>query len=159
MAELNFDSSTVPVSAGFEALPAGDYPAMVTASENKPTKAGTGSYLSITIELQGGGYQGRRVWTNLNLNNPNPTTVEIAQKQLAELCNATGVLQVRDSSQLHNIPIIVKLSCKKDDYSGDMKNEVKGFKKMVATASAPAFKAPTAQATPAPAAGLPWAKK
>lgn len=157
MAQLNFDASSVPVSSSFEALPAGDYPAMITASEMKATKAGTGSYLSLTFELQGGGYQGRRVWTNLNLQNPNPATVEIAQKQLAEICNAVGITQLADSAQLHNIPLIIKLSCKMDDYSGEMKNDVKGYKKLQATATAPAFKAPTAAAKPA-AAGLPWAK-
>lgn len=160
MATLNFDASQVEVKPSkFEALPAGDYPAMITASEMKSTKAGDGSYLSLTFELQGGGHQGRRVWTNLNLNNPNPTTVEIAQKQLAEICHAIGKPGVGESDELHNIPLVIKLSCKRDDYSGEFKNEVKGYKKLQATASTPAFKAPTAAAPTKPAAGgLPWAK-
>ena len=160
MAQLNFDASTVPASAGFEALPAGDYPAIITNSEMKTTKAGDGTYLSLTIEFQGNGATGRKHWHNLNIQNKNPTAVEISQKHLKEICDAVGLLGVGDSSELHNKPLVVKLGAKMDSYSGEMRNDVKGFKKLNTTATAPAFKAPTAAATAAaPAkAGLPWAK-
>jgi len=157
MAQLNFTAASVPSTSSFEALPAGDYPAIITGSEMKTTKAGDGTYLALTIEFQGNGASGRKHWHNLNIQNKNPKAVEISQKHLKEICDAIGLAGVGDSSELHEKPLVVKLGCKHDDYSGEMRNDVKGFKKLSSTAAAPAFKAPTAAAAPK-AAGLPWAK-
>ncbi len=165
MAQLNFNAQGVDTTSQFDAIPAGDYEAMVTASQSKTTKDGAGSFLELTLEIQNGQFQGRRLWDRLNLQNKNPKAVEIAQKQLAMLCHATGVIQVNDSEQLHNRPIVVKVSAKHDDYSGEMRNEVKGYKAKAAS-NASTFAAPRANAAapafapPAPAAksALPWAK-
>lgn len=160
MASLNFDASGIDTTNQFDAIPAGDYEAMVTDSTMKSTKDGTGQYLELTIEIQSGQYQGRRLWDRLNLQNRNAKAVEIAQKQLAQLCHATGVLQVQDSQQLHNRPIVMKVAVKNDPVRGPS-NEIKGYKaRGAATAQAPAFQAPRAPAAPqAPAAApLPWAK-
>ena len=161
MAQLNFDSTGIDTTNTFDAIPAGDYEAMVTASEMKSTKMGDGQYLELSLEVQSGQYQGRKLWDRLNLQNRNPKAVEIAQKQLAQLCHATGILQVADSQQLHNRPIVVKLSCKADAERG-LVNEIKGYKARAAANTAPAFAAPRVMPggtvpmqAPAPAA-LPW---
>lgn len=172
MATLNFNAEGIDTTSQFDAIPAGDYEAMVTDSAMKRTKDNTGEYLELTIEVQSGQYQGRKLWDRLNLQNRNVQAVEIAQKQLAQLCHATGVMQVRDSQQLHNRPIIMKVSVK-NDVSRGMTNEIKGYKARASAnqaqagfvaprvnAAAPAF-APVqpAFAAPAPqqAAPLPWA--
>ena len=160
MAQLNFSAEGIDIRSNYEAIPAGDYESMVTASEMKSTKDGTGQYLELTVEIQTGQFQGRRLFDRLNLQNRNPKAVEIAQKQLAQLCHATGVLQVQDSQQLHNRPIVMKVAVKNDPERGPS-NEIKGYKaRGAATAQAPAFQAPRAPAAPqAPAAApLPWAK-
>lgn len=157
MAFINFNASGVDTTSQYAALPAGDYEAMVTASQQKTTKDGSGSYLELTIEIQGGQFGGRKIWDRLNLQNKNPKAVEIAQKQLAQLCHATGVLQVNDSEQLHNIPVVMKLSCKHDDYSGEMRNEVKGYKALARTGFVQRPAAAPSQAKPAGGA-LPWQK-
>lgn len=160
MARLSFNAEGVDTTSQFDAIPAGDYEAMVTASQEKATKDGRGSYLELTLEIQGGQFQGRRLWDRLNLQNSNPKAVEIAQKQLAQLCHATGILQLNDSEQLHNRPVVVKVSAKHDDYAGEIRNEVKGYKAKAANASQGGFQAPRA-AAPAPAAksgALPWQK-
>lgn len=162
MARLSFNAEGVDTTSQFDAIPAGDYEAMVTASQEKTTKDGGGSYLELTLEIQGGQFQGHRLWDRLNLQNRNPRAVEIAQKQLAQLCHATGVLQLNDSEQLHNRPVIVKVSAKHDDYSGEIRNEVKGYKAKAANASQGGFQAPRAAAPAAAAApkagALPWQK-
>ena len=112
MASLNFDASGIDTTSQFDAIPAGDYEAMVTDSTMKSTKDGTGQYLELTVEIQTGQFQGRRLFDRLNLQNRNPKAVEIAQKQLAQLCHATSVLQVQDSQQLHNRPIVMKVAVK-----------------------------------------------
>lgn len=161
MAQINFDSTGIDTTNQFDAIPAGDYEGMVTGSEMKSTKDGQGQYLELVLEIQSGQYQGRRLFDRLNLQNRNPKAVEIAQKQLAQLCHATGVLQVADSQQLHNRPIVIKVSAKNDDQRG-MVNEVKGYKAKAANQAQGGFvapRAPAAQAAaPRAAATLPWAK-
>ena len=162
MAQLNFDASGIDTTNQFDAIPAGDYEGMVTSSEMKSTKDGTGQYLELTLEIQSGQFQGRRLWDRLNLTNRNPKAVEIAQKQLAQLCHATGVLQVSDSQQLHNRPVVIKVSAKADDQRG-MVNEIKGYKAKAAGAQAqfvaPRVQAPAAAASAQRAAApLPWAR-
>lgn len=162
MARLAFNAEGVDTTSQFDAIPAGDYEAIVTASQEKTTKDGQGSYLELTLEIQSGQFQGRRLWDRLNLQNRNPKAVEIAQKQLAQLCHATGIMQVNDSEQLHNRPVIVKVSAKHDDFAGEIRNEVKGYKARAANSPQSGFQAPRAPAPTAPAAAkggaLPWQK-
>ena len=42
------------------------------------SQAGTGSYLNLTFEILDGNYKGRKVWSRLNLDNPNQQAVQIA---------------------------------------------------------------------------------
>ena len=157
MAQLNFSAEGIDIRSNYEAIPAGDYESMVTASEMKSTKDGTGQYLELTVEIQSGQFQGRRLFDRLNLSNRNPKAVEIAQKQLAQLCHATGVLQVQDSQQLHNRPIVMKVAVRNDLERGPS-NEIKGYKAKGTTQQAAPFQAPRAAAPAAPAAApLPWA--
>lgn len=138
-----FNAREVAPSAPIEAIPAGDYEAMVTHSEIKFTKDGTGRYLELTLEIQSGQFQGRKLWDRLNIENRNQKAVEIAQRQLSSLCHAVGVLELpHDATPLHNRPMIVKVAAKSDPERG-MVNEVKGYKAKSATAAAsPAFQPP-----------------
>ncbi len=79
MADLRgFNANTVEPMDSFDPIPAGEYLCVITASEEKPTKAGNGSYLQLEFEVIEGPYKGRKLWERLNLNNPNETTVKIA---------------------------------------------------------------------------------
>jgi hypothetical protein len=80
MAQLNFDATHVDITNHYEAIPAGDYEAMVTDSQMKSTKDGSGQYLELTLEIQSGQFQGRKIWDRLNLQNRNAKAVEIAQR-------------------------------------------------------------------------------
>lgn len=133
MAQLNFDASQVAPAQPMEAIPAGWYVAMMTASEMKPTSAGNGAYLETENTILEGEYKGRKLFDRLNLQNPNQTAMEIAYKQLSAICHAIGVIQVQDSSQLHNRPFQIKVSLKPAGPGADGKhyeasNEVKGYK-------------------------------
>ena len=104
MADLSgFDATQVEPAASFEPVPAGKYLATIVESEMKSTKSGTGNYLQLTFEIREGPHQGRVLWSRLNLQNPNPTTVQIAQAELSSICRATGVLTPSDSVELHNL--------------------------------------------------------
>jgi hypothetical protein len=107
MANLNnFNANQVEPSSNLEAIPAGKYLAVITESELKPTKSGSGSYLQLTFQILEGEYKGRFLWSRLNLHNANPTAVKIAQAELSAICRAVGVLTPGDSVELHNLPLV-----------------------------------------------------
>lgn len=104
-----FDASEVPTLDTFDPIPAGQYLALITESEMKATKAGDGQYLKLVFEVVDGDYKGRKVWAQLNLDNPNPTAVQIAMRELSSICHAAGKLRVEDSEELHNVPMLIKV--------------------------------------------------
>lgn len=140
MPTLNgFDANQVDPNFAFEAIPAGKYLSVITESEMKHTKSGVGQYLQITFQVIEGEYKGRLVWSRLNLDNPNATTVKIARAELSAICRAVGVLAPKDSLELHNIPFVITVGHKKRDDNGELTNVIKGYaKKDAATARAPA---------------------
>jgi len=148
MANLNgFDANQVEPNATFDPLPAGKYIAAITGSEMKPTKSGDGSYLELEFTVLEGEYKDRKVWDRLCINHPNATTVKIARGNLSAVCRAIGVMQPRDSVEMHNIPLQITVKCKKRDDTGDLTNEVKGYAAKSAAAGAPQH-APATDNTP-----------
>jgi len=130
MAQLDngYDATGGETMGDSSALPAGEYTAALVKSERKEAKANNGNaYINCEFEVTTGQNQGRRFWTLLNLWNSNSQAVEIAQRELNSICNAVGKLQVGDTEELHGIPMMVKLSVKKDEGYGE-KNEVKSYK-------------------------------
>lgn len=111
----------------FEPMPKGEYLATGIESEMKETKKGDGHYLQITWEVIEGEYQGRKLWSRLNLDNPNQTAVDIAKRELASICRATGVYSPRDSDELLDKPIVLKVKVRKRQDTGDLSNEIAGY--------------------------------
>lgn len=120
MARLNsaFDATGIEPAAAYEVLPAGKYRAQIVESEMRVTRNGMGQYLWLMLDILEGPHQGRKLFDQLNLVNPNLTTVEIAQRTLSAICHATGKLQVNDSEELHLIPMTIQVGVKppKDGY-------------------------------------------
>ena len=150
MANLNgFNATEVEPTTSFEPLPAGKYLVAVTESEMKPTKSGSGSYLQLTFTILEGEYKNRVLWARLNLNNPNATAVKIARSELSAICHAVGVMQPRDSVDLHNLPLVITVKLKKRDDTGELTNEIKGYaRKDAAGANGQQPQAPVADNTP-----------
>ena len=131
-----FDATTVePLDSGFSPVPEGDYEAMIVKSANKVNKKGTGSYLELQVQIISGEYAKRIVWARLNLKNPNPTSVEMAKRELASICYAVGVLKPSKKEDLHNIPMIIHV-VQRDDDRGGKQNDIKGWKAKPAAAQA-----------------------
>lgn len=129
MSTLNFNAQTVAPSTGqLDAMPKGWYNALIEGSETKPTSKGDGSYLELKFNIISGRYQNRKIFARLNLNNPNPVAQEIAYKDLSAICHATGILSVQDSSQLHNIPMKIRLKVRKGNDDYDDNNEISAFR-------------------------------
>lgn len=156
MAQLNetFSTQTLPQSTNsFEPLPAGWYTATIAGAELKSTKAGTGQFISVKYNIDGPTHNGRVVFGNINIRNPNQTAEEIGRQQLGEIMRATGLAQVQDTDQLIGGQLQIKLTVKESEQYG-ASNEVKGFKAAGNAPAAPAT-APAATGKAAP----PWAKK
>ena len=150
MANLHgFNAHDVDPAADFEAIPAGKYLAVITESEMKPTKSGNGSYLEIVFQVLEGEYKGRLLWSRLNLDNPNELAVQIARGELSAICRAVGVMQPKDSIELHNLPLLVTVKCKKREDTGEITNEIKGYAKKEAATGTP---------QQAPSSTPPWAR-
>lgn len=149
MANLNgFNANEVDPAVGFDPIPAGKYLAIITESEMKPTKAGTGQYLQLTFQVLDGPYKGRLVWARLNLDNPSDMAVKIARAELSSICRAVGVLAPKDSLELHDLPLTITVGCMKRGDTGEMTNEIKGYESrqqaapasVAATGSTPPWK-------------------
>ena len=135
MANLNgFDANQVEPADDLEPIPAGKYVAVITDSEMKPTKSGTGNYLQLTFQIVEGEYANRLLWVRLNLDNPNATAVQIARRELSSICRSVGVLVPADSADLHNLPCMIHVRVKRRSDTGELQNEIKGYSKKDAVA-------------------------
>ena len=152
MSTLNFNATEVEPSAGFDVIPAGKYNAVISDSEMKDTRSGTGRYLQLEFEIIDGEFKNRKLWARLNLENPNADAVRVAHADLSAICRAVNVLTPKDSLELHNLPLVITVRCKKNQ-DDEMTNEIKGY----------APKASAKASTSAPQTGAdnnpPWARR
>ena len=128
LGELNFDAQAVEPNA-FDVLPAGEYQVAIVGSVVEGTKAGTGKFLALELQVLDGPFRGRKLFDRLNIWNPSAKAVEIAKGTLSAICRAVGVLTPGDSSQLHDKPLSVKVVVTRDVQYGD-KNEIKAYRKV-----------------------------
>jgi hypothetical protein len=124
-----FDANEVEPASDFSTpLPAGDYLGMAIDSGFKSTQRGDGEYLELALEIIDGEHKGRRLWDRLNLINPNDKAVTIARATMSSICRAVGVMQVKDSAELHGKPMKIKVVLEeRNDKPGTFRNIVKGY--------------------------------
>jgi len=153
----SFDVSELPqASKDYSVLPAGWYSATISGAEVKETKAGTGEYIAIKYSITGPSHQGRVIFGNLNIKNPNVKAEEIGRQQLGDIMRAIGLARVTDTDQLIGGSLVIKLDVKEDEKYGE-RNEVKGFKAVIGAISGLPTAAPAAPSSAK--AAPPWAKK
>ena len=117
----------------FKPLKGGWYPAELVKSELKTTKDKKGKYLSFQFKViedaNDESSEGRFVFTNLNIVNTNETAVKIAHSDLKAICESVGHNgELEDTVDLHNIPLMIKVSYKPETPDWPAKNEIKGYK-------------------------------
>jgi hypothetical protein len=149
-----FEADALPQSTGFDPIPSGWYDANITGSELKTTKAGNGQYIAVKYTITGPSFQGRVIFGNLNIKNPNPKAEEIGRSQLGDLMRSIGLAKVTDTDQLIGGSLAIKVAISKREGYDDG-NEVKAFKSL--TGSLPSVASvPVADGGKA---SPPWAKK
>jgi len=100
----------------------------IVKSEYKSNSAKTGHYLTCQVKVIDGEYKGKIVFELMNLDNPNQTAVEIAQRTLAQICDACGIEDLEDSEDLHNIPMACKIATQPGNAGYPPKNVIKQYK-------------------------------
>ena len=163
-----FDANTVEPS-NFDVFPAGKYLSQIVSSEMRPTKDGRGQYLFLELDILEGQFAGRKLFDRLNLVNDNPDTVDIATRTLSSICRATGQMQVKDSEQLHLIPMIADVRVRPPKGQYGESNSIRYLPRNGGAPAAPAASSvpvtpafattPVAPANPAASAGLPWKRQ
>ena len=159
--DTSFDATSVEPTTAHELLPAGKYRAQIVESEMRVTKNGMGQFLWLMLDILEGEHKGRKIFDQLNLVNPNPTTVEIAQRTLSAICHATGKMHVSDSEELHLIPMTIQVKVRPPKNGYGESNAVAYLlpeRGAVARAAKPTPAAPT-PADPPKMASAPWNKK
>lgn len=170
MALINFNAAEVAPAVAADPLPAGDYVAMIVDSDMKMTKKGDGQYLDLAFQICDGPFNGRYVWAKLNVENQSEIAQRIGQAELSAICHAVGVMQPRNSEDLHNRPLVIRVKYVPEKGNYSAKNEIKGYKRLdgapqavaapaqaaQVSAAQPAQQAPARQAAPAQSAVPVW---
>ena len=149
MAQLNFNAAEIDTTSR-DAIPSGTYEAIITDSEMKATKNGLGMGINLTFEiLSEGPAKGRKVFVWINYEHPKVEAQRIGREELASLCKAVGVVELNDTDQLHNLPLMVTVGVDRNDPT---RNVVKAYKPKAAQPAQAAQKSPQA------AGAAPWAR-
>ena len=120
----------VPDEVKSDVMPAGWIEAELIKSEIKATKDKKGKYIACHFKIvEDGDYLGKMAFTNLNIINASDIAVKIAQQDLKGICDAVGFEgELEDTEDLHNIPLMIKLTVKEETANWPAKNEIKGYK-------------------------------
>ena len=119
--QSGFDTGSVEPQSDFEVIPPGKYPVLIEKAEVKQTKAGNGHYIKLTLSVIDGQCKNRKVFDNINIDNPNRQCVEIGLRQLAALGLALGIPHIGDTAQLLNLCCIAHVKVKAEQ------NEVRTY--------------------------------
>lgn len=117
----------------FEVIPAGEYPAIITECEEKPTKDGTGKRLNLKVQIIDGKYQNRTLFDGMNTVNKSAMAQQIGRAQLKAICVALNKPNPKDSSELLNKALMITVKIGKDQ-EGNPRSEIKGYKARLAAA-------------------------
>lgn len=127
MASLEgFNPAEVEPTGVTEVLPAGDYPVILVETDLSQKESGAVQF-EFCVQVTEGQFQNRRVYDSQNYTKKDGSPNAIGRGQVSQICRCVGVMNPRDTSDLHHKRLIAKVGIRKDDEWGN-KNIVKGFK-------------------------------
>lgn len=98
----------------FTLIPPGKYPVEIEEASVKRTKSENGHYIKLLFRVIDGEYKGTPLYENLNIDNPNNQTVEIAKRVLTAIMKAIGLNRVSDSAELVGGKLIAHVRVKNE---------------------------------------------
>ncbi|MBF0395746.1 MAG: DUF669 domain-containing protein [Desulfobacterales bacterium] len=137
MATLNMKLDNVETQKAFDPIPAGDYLAHIIESGIKSADSGV-SYIKLKWQIiETSTHKGRTIWENITITNPKGRTYEVGKspaeigarkiKTIAVCGNHPNPNFIRDTQELHGLPVIIKVTIKQSEgYSPQ--NDIKGYK-------------------------------
>jgi len=134
MAKMSFSASGHDGSGESEEwspLPVGEYRARITNSDVKSNSKGTGTYVELVWEVDGGNHGGRLIWDRITHEHTNQIAADIGTKKLVRLARVLGVPSWEDTMELHGKLALVSVtvrSYKRADGSQGTSNDVTGYK-------------------------------
>lgn len=131
--QFNFNAQAVAPAVPHEIVPAGWYNIAIVGSELAENSNKNGTLLNLTMTIIDGEHRGRKLFDRLNVAHTSAMAQEIGLAALSAICHATGVLQMQDTRQLHNIPLQAKVVVRPAETGADGKqyearNEIKGYR-------------------------------
>jgi len=166
-----FDPFTVEPQGDFPIIPPGKYPVLTGVAGVCATRKGTGHYIKLPMTILDGPCKSRKLFDNINIDNPSQECVEIGLRTLSALAQAIGLQAVTDTDQLSNQVVIAHVKVKDDQNSVRTYSSPGGVAPPTAPGPAPERAAPTAPPATAPAVSnslvqpnpnspnLPWSDK
>jgi hypothetical protein len=129
MAKLTgFDANKIEPIARVRLLPPGDYVATIIESVEKVTRDGSGSYLSLTLEIiEEGEFYECRLWDRVTRTNKSAEAVQFGNGTLSAICRAVGVMKPTDSTELHDLPLVIHVESKPRNDTGEIVNAIRGY--------------------------------
>ena len=91
-------------------IPHGRYDARIVRSQFSPAATGR---LDLDFEIVGGKYDGHVIVKQLHLHSPSASAQRRARADLSQVCRAVGVMAPKDSSELHDIPMVINIGVAK----------------------------------------------
>lgn len=123
LASLNFNAATVEPSTGFKPIPAGEYDFLITGCSLKDNKEGGGKHIEVVYQCVEGAAKGRKIYERMNVVNASERAQAIGQAELSSLCRAVGVMEPKDTKELCNKIVRLKVGVKvKDGKEGNVVN-------------------------------------
>lgn len=156
LSDLNFNASEIEPSSSFDPIPAGDYSVYCSSAEIKDTKDGTGKYISCRFTVYEGEFNGRLIFQNITIKNRSEKATEIGKRDLSAFCRAVGVFTPKDTSELTDKPLVIKVGIQPASDGYEARNNVKAYKGAGENVAQPIAPKP-APAVPV-AAKKPWQK-
>jgi len=91
-------------------IPHGRYDARIIRSQFSPVATGR---LDLDFEIIGGEYDGHVIVKQLHLHSPSASAQRKARADLSRICMVVGVMAPKDSSELHDIPMVIHVGAAK----------------------------------------------
>lgn len=95
--------------AGRGLIPAGRYVVEIVDSSKQPMKDGSGETLELALKIIEGEFAGRKLHDWLNRWSHKADKVARAKEKLDQILKACHKSAIEDSSELHGIPMIIRI--------------------------------------------------
>lgn len=156
---LNDMSEEEAMATDFQPVPDGWYEVVSSGTREKPNKSNAGHHVEVTFTVIGESYNGRKVFANYNVDNPNTTAQKIGLGELKRFAAAAGVERMSDLADLDDHTLWIKVG--RDKGQPD-RNAVKAYRATAPDADTDEPKPiakPEAKVEEPKAARKPWSKK